>query len=192
MRLILFSFFVIFFVVSYFLGAWLADRVSKDLTPEGAEPVNGWFFSENIGASDASSLVRARVARTGTLALAPSEAVYFFTDVDGQGNPINGACTYSISGSDVDTRWWSIAIYGDDFLYIPNEENRSSFNSENIARKSDEPWRITLAPDKASPNWLPTPGVKRVEVLYRLYRPSKELRSKFPNIPLPMIEKTSC
>ena len=160
------------------------------------EDVNGtWLFSDKIGAAAASGVERARVALGGPLGLSAKEAVYFVTQQDDDGAPLRSQCTYRITGPTIDTRWWSLALY--DTItqhYVPNAENRSSWNSVSVPREDDGTWVIHVAPTPQAESWLPsqeTPD-KTFELMLRVYNPSDATRARLPNIELPTVERVSC
>lgn len=104
-----------------------------------------WQHYPYYGSPLANPYVRARTQLAGPLALDRSEAIYFIADRDDQGNVLRPEYTYRIEGRDFDARWWSITAYGADHHFIPNRQNRYSYNSENVARNEDGSYRILLS-----------------------------------------------
>ena len=160
------------------------------------ENVDGtWLYSDKIGAAAASNVERARVAINGPLGLSAKEAVYFVAVQDSAGQALKSQCTYRVSGRPIDTRWWSLTLY--DAVtqhYVPNAENRSSWNSVSIPRADNGDWVINVGPAPQDTAWLPsqeTPD-QSFDLMLRIYNPSDETRAKLPNLDLPRVERVSC
>lgn len=190
------AFFII--VVAFFAARTMT---LKSLTNHNSifdtfEDVDGtWLYSDRIGAAVASDMERARVAIGGPLGLSSKEAVYFIGTKDDDGHALRSQCTYRVMGQTMDTRWWSLTLYDSMTQhYVPNIENRSSWNSVSIPRLADGEWAINVAPTPQNVAWLPTQEVpdKGFELMLRLYNPSDATHSILPNIALPTVERISC
>jgi len=184
-------------------GVWLGSQQATTAVmnvidvSEKFETLPGqWGYSDTIGSTEATALERARIAIGGPLGLAASETIYFLKNDDNEGAALNSSCSYEVSGTDLDARWWSVTVYdGETLDYIKNEDNRSSWNSVALGREEDGTWRFTIAPSRpATGQWLPSQAEPNqpIELLLRLYNPSEETRAKAPNIALPRVENTSC
>lgn len=160
------------------------------------EEVDGtWLYSDKIGASAASNVERARVAINGPLGLSSKEAVYFIAVQDSAGAPLRSQCTYRVSSPPIDTRWWSLTLYDSVTQhYVPNTENRSSWNSVSIPRNSDGSWMVTVGPTPQERAWLPSQSTpnQSFDLMLRVYNPSDATRALLPNIELPTVELMSC
>ncbi|MEO1407936.1 MAG: DUF1214 domain-containing protein, partial [Pseudomonadota bacterium] len=78
--------------------------------------------------------------------------------------------------------------------YVPNTENRSSWNSVSVPRSDNGDWVINVSPTRQDVAWLPTQEKpdKAFEVMLRVYNPSDATRATLPNIALPTVERVSC
>ncbi len=174
----------------------LSRLTGQDVIFETFEQVDEtWLYSDKIGAAAASDVERARVAIGGPLGLSSKEAVYFVSVTDDQGNPLRSQCTYRVSGGSIDSRWWSLALYDSETQhYVPNEQNRSSWNSVSIPKSDSDEWVINVSPSPQETAWLPTQKApeKPFELMLRIYNPSDSLRAALPNIDLPKVERVSC
>ena len=154
-----------------------------------------WLYSDKIGAAAASEVERARVAIGGPLGLSSKEAVYFVSVTDNEGNPLRSNCTYRVSGRPIDTRWWSLALYDSETQhYVPNAQNRSSWNSVSVPRSDTGEWVITVSATPQDEAWLPSQQTpeKAFELMLRVYNPSLTTRAALPQIDLPKVERVSC
>jgi hypothetical protein len=154
-----------------------------------------WMYSDKIGAAAASDLERARVAINGPLGLSSKEAVYFIATQDKEGEILRSECTYRIKGQPIESRWWSLTLYDSKTQhYVPNTENRSSWNSVSIPRSDNGHWEIKVASTPQEGAWLPSQQAPAefFDLMLRVYNPSEETRAILPNIPLPIIERISC
>ena len=154
-----------------------------------------WLYSDKIGAATASSIERAKVAIAGPLGLSSKEAVYFIAIIDSQGRPLSSECDYRVTGSPLDTRWWSLTLYDTQTQhYVPNAINRSSWNSAVIPRASNGDWSISVSQKPSDETWLPSQEEdgRTFELNLRVYNPSDATRARLPNINLPDVERVSC
>ncbi len=177
--------------------AWtLHSLTDKNFVFESFQRVDDiWLYSDKVGTQAASDLERARVALGGPLALSATETVYFVATQDGDGNPLTSSCTYQVSGGPIDTRWWSLTLYDSVTQhYVPNIENRSSWNSVSLPYDANDRWAVTVAPTPQSETWLPSQSVpeKPFDLMLRAYNPSDKLRDQMPNIELPTVKRLSC
>lgn len=154
-----------------------------------------WLYSDKIGAPTASGVERARVAIGGPLGLSSQEAVYFIAIEDNEGRPLSSSCDYRVTGTPIDTRWWSLTLYDRQTQkYVPNAVNRSSWNSVAIPRDADGKWTVTVASTEKDETWLPSQADpdQSFELNLRVYNPSDATRAVLPNINLPDVERVSC
>jgi len=154
-----------------------------------------WLYSDTIGSAAASDVERAKIALGGPLGLSSKEAVYFIATSDNKGDALVSSCDYRVSGTPIDTRWWSLTLYDTQTQhYVPNEINRSSWNSASIPRDEYGNWTIEVSQSEKSGAWLPTQSDddKAFELNLRVYNPSDATRAILPDISVPVVEKTSC
>jgi hypothetical protein len=151
-----------------------------------------WSTNLDQGTADASALTRARVALFGLLALPAKEAMYYSARTDSDGAPLNGACTYTISGGELDARWWSITLYKGEGWLVKNEANRWSVGGNAPERDAAGNWSFTVSPEKPEGLWLPTGRTPVFDLTLRTYHPKGALFSDPTNAKLPTIKKERC
>jgi hypothetical protein len=154
-----------------------------------------WETDLTIGSKEADPYTRARVAVAGLLALNRDETIYFTAESDGDGDPLKVSCSYKIEGNDPPARWWSITLYGEDHYLVSNPLERYSYGSETVTRNEDGGFLITVGPDEAEGNWIPT-GDSHTGATFtltlRLYNPDESAARNPSGITLPQIAKEAC
>lgn len=171
-------------------GAAFYKLRSADL---GRGIINGpWTANIDNGLADASVLSRARVALFGLLALPAKEAMYFVARIDSSGAPLDGRCTYKVSGGELDARWWSITLYRGEGWLVKNSANRWSVAGNAPVRDAKGNWSFTVSPQAASDLWLPTGGTPQFDLTLRTYHPRGALLTDPARARLPEIRKERC
>lgn len=159
----------------------------------GRQVTNGpWSANTDQGTANASALTRARVALFGLLALPAKEAMYFIARTDSEGVPLNGKCTYTVSGGEMDARWWSVTLYKGEGWLVKNAANRWSVGGNAPARDAKGNWAFTVSPNKADGVWLPTGGTPQFDLTLRTYHPKGALLNDPAKAKLPTIKKDAC
>ena len=160
-----------------------------------------WVTSTATGTKDANILLKAGVALGGLLASAQEDSMYYRLSAI-NGEPLRLNCRYRIEGRDYDANWWSVTAYGWDNYLIPNSQGRYSFNNENLIRKVDGSWVITVAATEQPGNWLPigpagAPAWRKstshdFDLLLRLYTPGETYLNTPRSAPLPRVTREDC
>jgi len=180
-------------LIALTLGVGSAIWAINHTPGENHDVINGaWRTNLTIGSSGAGMYVRAAVAKTGLFALNKSESIYFVADSDDNGQPLHSRCDYRIKGKDLETRWWSLTVYGADHFLIPNEKNRYSFNGQDVLRNPDGTYEIIMSASPQSGNWLPSGNQDQLHLALRLYNPQPAIYENPAGIELPRIFKEAC
>lgn len=155
--------------------------------PTMGREVNGWILTTGLGEYGTDYLRRAVVAAFGWPANLGEDAIYPFTEVDGQGRPLNGAHRYTLTfarGQQPPVNgFWSITMYEIDqgWWFVPNPLNRFTVSPRNNPRANPD-GSTTLYFQVESPgrelenNWLPAPRGDFILML-RMYWPRPETPS---------------
>ncbi len=190
------GYFIAAFAAALVLGigsAWYMIERGSPLTTERAGPWESWL---NDGNPNADPYTRAHLARSGRLPLTTTVARYFVAHTDNAGRSLRSSCVYSIVGSPLNARWWSLAVYDSYGGLIENSSERYSFNSEEAVRRADGTFRINLARRARPENWLPSGEQDQRLILFlRIYGPRDSDVSGVGQIPesrLPRIERIEC
>lgn len=170
-------------------GAWL--KLKQGLN--AGRLANGpWSTALNYGTKDANDLTRAAVALRGILALPSTETVYWNAATDSDGKPLDGSCTYAMTGKALDARWWSVTYYDKAGYLIENPANIWSFSGAAITPEERDGWRVTISPDKAEGHWLPSAKGQGFELTLRMYNPEQGFRAAPEKAVLPVLKKERC
>lgn len=140
---------------------------------------------------DRDDLVTTQVTIFALFALPSQEAVYLFAADDNTGNRLNGDNSYLLSGNinDIKAEYWSITAYGPDQYLIPNDENRYSFNRNNLQTDSAGNYAMHLSAGKTDGNWLPLKRGLGFRLVLRIYYGQKEFIDGLDKAKLPVIRK---
>ena len=158
------------------------DYLAKNEAKMGVER-NGWVFAM-VGTYGTDYLKRAVLAAFGWPANLPQDAVYPYTFVDKDGQPLTGAHKYTLTfakGQEppVDG-FWSITMYEIDkgWWFVPNPLNKFTVSlRNNLVRNGDG--SVTLYFQNELPgkdneaNWLPAPKGAFLPML-RMYWPKEK------------------
>lgn len=184
--------FVICVTLGLIGGAAFAVHQVRGGMADGTISNGPWTTGKSFGTADASALTRAKVALSGLLALPAKEAMYFTAKVDSEGKPLDGRCTYLVSGGKLDGRWWSITLYEGEGWLVKNSANRWSVPASAVDQAEDGIWSFTMAPDRQSGVWLPTGEVPAFDLTLRLYHPSSAVIGNPAKAMLPAIKRLGC
>lgn len=148
---------------------------------------NGWNRPPAVGNYGENYAARTLINFGGIWANNTGEVVYYKTDRDGTGTPLNGSNTYTMTfpkealpSSKAKYFWSVIAVDPDKFQVIPNPLNRYLLNKETGVKPNPD-GSLTLYFSDAKPleaptaNWLPTPAGKGYHLTFRFYGPTPDL-----------------
>lgn len=149
-----------------------------------------WTHSAEMDA-DPYSIIRNN--RLGTLPYAATFVGRWEATTDDAGRRLHSSCHYALQGPVPDAPWWSLHVYDDGGRLIPNPSGRFGFNAATLVTRPDATFRIDIARDARSGNWLPTPrGGRLVIVLEMQNRTGAEHAARVRQTTLPTITRVSC
>ena len=123
----------------------------------GAGIVSGpWRATLSDGGAAMTPTRRAVVAVTGLWAMRSTEAIYWTATTDSAGHRLRGNAEYTISGSDLPARWWSITVYRN-LQFVPNAGRRYSYSAGSLQRQATGRWSVRLGPTPQAGDWIRTP-----------------------------------
>jgi hypothetical protein len=145
--------------------------------------VNGWVISKGLGVYGTDYMKRAVVAAYGWPANREKDAVYPYTEVDSEGQPLTGANKYTLTFAKGETPpvngFWSITMYEIDqgWWFTPNALNKFTVSPRNELKYNAD-GSLTLYFQRESPgkekeaNWLPAPAGAFIPMM-RMYWPKE-------------------
>ena len=159
----------------------------------GSLSVGAWTAWPKNGSVDIDPYARATIARTGELPIGTGDGVAFYARTDDAGNNFDGRCTFTISGLTPAARYWTLTLYNLDGGLVPNAIDRHGFTSEEIVRQINGQFVINVAPRARPGNWLPTGGIERYVLVWRLYdTPIGVATRTTKEGPMPAVTRTGC
>ncbi|OHC27391.1 MAG: hypothetical protein A2Y50_04070 [Pseudomonadales bacterium RIFCSPLOWO2_12_59_9] len=143
---------------------------------------NGWIISKGLGVYGTDYMKRAVVAAFGWPANLQDDAVYPYTEVDSDGQKLNGANNYRLTFAKGQTppvkAFWSITMYQIDqgWWFVPNALNKFTVSPrDKLKYNADGSLTLYLqheSPGKAKQaNWLPAPTGDFIPMM-RMYWPN--------------------
>jgi hypothetical protein len=159
----------------------------------GAFTVGAWTSWPRNGTAEIDPYARANVARSGALPIGSGDGIAFFATADDRGTLLDGRCDVVVSGKTPQARYFTITLYDPDGKLVGNALNRHGFTSQEIVRKTDGTFEITIAPRARAGNWLPTGAVERYTLALRLYDTPVGVATRTGReTPMPAITTGSC
>jgi len=191
MRLLLGSCFTLLIAAAIGLGAtWLT--LTRGIA-FGALNIGAWTAWPKSGSVDIDPYARASIARSGELPVGMGDGVAFYAHTDDAGNNFDGRCTFTIGGMTPAARYWTLTLYDPDGKLVANAIDRHDFTSDEIVRDSDGRFTITVAPLARPGNWLPTGGIEKFMLVWRLYdTPIGVANRTTKEGPMPAIVRKGC
>ena len=159
----------------------------------GGVSIGAWTAWPRNGTSGIDPYARAMVARTGELPIGSGDGVAFFARTDDAQQPLDGRCDVVLSGTTPQARFWTLTLYDPDGKLVANSLQRQGFTSQEILRKADGSFEITVGPRARPGNWLPTGGTDKYVLVMRLYdTPIGVATRTGRDAPMPAISRRSC
>ena len=170
MRLLIGLLFTFALAAACGLGAtWLA--VTEGVAFGGVR-AGSWTAWPKNGTVAIDPYARAAMARSGALPLGSGDGVAFLARQDDAGNPLDGRCDVTLTGTTPAARFWTLTVSTPEGRLLPNPMNRHGITSQEAIRREDGSVVIVLAPNARAGNWVPTGGVDRYMLTLRLYETS--------------------
>jgi hypothetical protein len=190
-RLLFGSCFTLLLAAAIGLGAtWLT--ITRGVA-FGAVNIGAWTAWPKSGSADIDPYARAMIARTGELPIGTGDGVAFYARTDDAGNNFDGRCAFTLSGMTPAARYWTLTLYSLDGRLVANTIDRHGFTSAEIVRDVEGRFSISVAPRARPGNWLPTGGIERYVLVWRLYDTSIGVAVRNAKAgPMPAIARKSC
>lgn len=159
----------------------------------GAVRAGPWVATPHAGGLERDPYVAAALARSGETPFDVAEGVAFFARVDSAGAPLDGACSYRLSGAVPQARFWTLAVTNGRGRLVDNPAQRFGVTSTELVRAENGGFELFLAPRARSGMWLPTTGLGKVTLALRLYDAAASAAAgALKPADLPRIDKLGC
>ena len=181
------------FTVAAAIGLGLTWIALSEGTAYGGVTIGAWTAWPKNGTPGIDPYARAIVARTGELPVGSGDGVAFYARTDNAGTPLDGRCDVVLSGVTPQARFWTITLYDLEGQMVANSLRRQGFTSQEVIRRSDGSFEMTVGPRARSGNWLPTGGVERYVLVLRLYdTPIGAATRTGRDAPMPSVTRRPC
>jgi hypothetical protein len=190
-RLFFGSCFTLILAAAIGLGAtWLT--ISRGIA-FGELTIGAWSAWPRSGSVDIDPFARAKNARSGELPVGTGDGITFYAHADDAGLELDGRCIFVVSGQSPPARYWTLTLYDSQGRLVANTIDRHGFTSSEIIRAADGRFAIDVAARARPDNWLPTGGIERFVLAWRLYDTpiGAATRSK-KDASMPAIVRKSC
>ena len=159
----------------------------------GALPIGAWTAWPKTGTSDADPYARASIARSGELPVGAGDGVSFLAKTDDNGRALDGRCDVVVSGTTPQARFWTLTLYDPAGKLVANAMDRQGFTSQEILRRADGSFDLTISPRARAGNWLPTSGVDAYVLVLRLYDSPVGVATRAAReAPMPSVSVRAC
>ncbi|TCD14106.1 DUF1214 domain-containing protein [Oricola cellulosilytica] len=180
-------------ILAFVLGVWSAVWATADLPFYSELQVNGWRAHPSVGGDNPDPYSTAFLARSGRFQLAAAEGLQFISREDSDGEALDGACIYRISGNTPLTRLWTLQVVRDGVpidsaaLGIP-----VSTHSQALVRDRDGFFGIVISPTPRPGNWIYPGPNGPFRLILTLYDTAIASSRGLSEIVMPTVERVDC
>ena len=191
MRLILITLTALVLATVVGVGAtWMTTTRGTDI---GALTIGAWTARPRTGTADVDPYSRATITRNGELPIGTGDGVAFTATRDDNRKALDGRCDIVVSGVTPPARFWTLTLYDNKGHLVANTLERYGFTSQEIVRQSDGSFEIHIASRSRAGNWLPTGGIERYLLMFRLYDTPVGVATRTKrDAPMPQIATVGC
>jgi hypothetical protein len=162
-------------------------------TAYGGVTIGAWTAWPKNGTAGIDPYARAMISRSGELPVGSGDGVSFHARTDDAGQALDGRCDVLLSGITPPARFWTLTLYDSEGQLVANSMRRHGFTSQEIVRKADGQFDITIAPRARPGNWLPTGGIDKYQLVLRLYDTPVGMATRSGReAPMPSISRRGC
>ncbi len=175
-------------------GAYSAKYAIENDIGIGSSSFSAWTAHPGRGSPSDDPYSRARLARSGEIALGQAEGIEFTATQDDAGRTLQRGCAYRLSGSVPPARYWTLYAVSRGAARIVSGGNGlpSSLNSRQLMRRADNSFDIVAAPEAQPGNWLPLSGAGAMQLVLTLYDTPASTDNSLSEIRLPEIIRGDC
>lgn len=112
----------------------------------------------------------------------PISAKFFMIDVDGDGNSLRADCAYTLEGTPVPSRWWSISIANNG-----SNGDGATLSAGKAVLESDGKLLATVSREPMPGNWLKLADSGAFQIVYAVSEPAANAQ-----VELPLVKRSGC
>jgi hypothetical protein len=131
--------------------------------------IGAWAAQPKAGTADVDPYARAEFERGGWLPTGLGDGVAFTAKTDDKGRTLDGRCEVTVAGITPQARYFTLSLYDTAGKLLTSSVGRNGFTSQELLRKGDGSFQVTVGPRARPGNWLPTSAVERYLLVLRLY-----------------------
>jgi hypothetical protein len=181
------------FIVAAAIGLGLTWTALTEGTAYGGVTIGAWTAWPRNGTPGIDPYAKAIVARTGELPVGSGDGVAFYARADDSGLILDGRCDVVLAGTTPQARFWTLTLYDPEGRLVANSLQRQGFTSQEVIRRADGSFEVTVSPRARPGNWLPTGGIERYVLVLRLYdTPIGAATRTGRDAPMPAVARRSC
>jgi hypothetical protein len=171
-------------------STWMTTTRGTEL---GTLTIGAWTARPRIGTTDIDPYSRATITRNGELPIGTGDGIAFTARADDKKKPLDGRCDVVVSGVTPAARFWTLTLYDSKGRLVANSLQRYGFTSEEVVRGADGGFEIHIASRARAGNWLPTGGIERYALMFRLYDTPVGVATRTKrDAPMPQIATVGC
>jgi hypothetical protein len=171
-------------------STWMTTTRGTEL---GTLTIGAWTARPRTGTIDIDPYSRATITRNGELPIGTGDGIAFMARTDDRKKPLDGRCDVVVSGVTPPARFWTLALYDSKGRLVANSLERYGFTSQEIVRGADGGFEIRVASRSRAGNWLPTGGIERYTLMFRLYDTPVGVATRTKrDAPMPQIATVGC
>ncbi|WP_306118140.1 MULTISPECIES: DUF1214 domain-containing protein [unclassified Roseitalea] len=176
------------------LGAYTAERTTRDFAGFGALTLGLWTAYPDAGTRQADPYAMAGAARRTELSLGDSEGLAFTAGIDLGGRALSGRCAYRIEGGVPSARLWTLRMTdaaGRDIVAPPGLTART--HSRAIVRPQEQgEFVITVSDTAQTGNWLHLDHGGPIRFVLTLYDTTVAGAMALTELSMPTIRRMEC
>src|ERR1700751_3057942 len=147
-------------------STWMTTTGGPEL---GTLTIGAWTARPRTGTTDIDPYSRATITRNGELPIGTGDGIAFTARADDKRKALDGRCDVVVSGVTPAARFWTLTLYDTKGRLVAKTLQRYGFTSQEIFRGADGGFEIRVASRSRAGNWLPTGGIERYTLMFRLY-----------------------
>lgn len=180
-------------IITFGLGTWSAVEALKATAGFGGIRLGTWEAFPQAQMATADPYAKAHRARAGKLLLGGAEGLSFTATKDAAGQPLNGDCTYVISGINPPARAFTLfATDMADTVLSAGNDLPGALNSWTVLRAADNSFYITVSPNAHAGSWLATRHSGPFKLVLTLLDTPTAGSTGLIDLTMPTLTKTGC